>query len=159
MDVASVYTLTPPTGSPVVLNDGVIGDGTDVFFLTNVTGLDSPDIRTPQFKRPRAHGGSKPVPWLEEPLHPRFEGAFLTQSVSSGQACRQRRNEMWHQLKTALRACYDTPGELAWNEPGIGNLELAVHYEVALAHGFDAGFLVMTFSFGLYSEASQPVAA
>lgn len=160
MDIAAVYTLTPPAGSPVVFNTGVIGDGTDIFFLTNIRGLDSAGIRNPQFNRPLAHGGYKPTPWLEQPLHPVFEGALLTQSVPfGGNACRQRRNEMYHALKAALRACYDTPGTLAWTELGIGSFELDISYEVELTHGFDAGFSVMTFSFGLYSEASQPVAA
>jgi hypothetical protein len=159
MDIASQYTLTPPAGSPVVFNSGVIGDGTDVFFLTDIKGLDVAQLRTPQFLRPLAHGGYKPVPWLEHPLHPRFEGAFLVQSIPVGADCREERNVMWHALRDCLRACEDDTGTLTWNEPGIGNLTLAVAYEVELTHGFDAGYSVMTFQFGLYSEASVPVAA
>lgn len=160
MDIASQYTLTPSAGSPLVFNSGVIGDGTDIFYLTDIKGLDSADLRTTQFKNPLASGGFRPVPWLEDPLHPRFEGAFLIQTVPLGGDCRQRRNEMYHDLKDALRACLPlAPGTLEWNEPGVGNLEMEVAYEVKLTHGFDAGFTVMTFQFGLYSEASQPVAA
>lgn len=160
MDIAAVYTLTPATGPAVVFNSGVIGDGTDVFFLTDIKGLDSADLRTPQFKRPLADGGFKPVPWREDPLHPRFEGAFLPQSVPwGGVQCQTRRNQMYHALKTCLRNCRDGTGTLAWPEVGVGNFSLAVSYEVKLEHGFDAGFAVMTFSFGLFSELSQPVAA
>jgi hypothetical protein len=160
VDIAAEYTLNPPSGPDLVFNSGVIGDGTDVFFLTDIKGLDSAGIRHPQFFRPLAHGGYKPTPWIEEPLHPAFEGAFLTQSVPyGGDACRQRRNEMYHALKAALRACYDTPGSLSWTELGVGSFTLPVSYEVELGHGFDAGYSVMTFRFGLYSEASQPVAA
>lgn len=152
--------LTPPNVTPVVFNSGAIGDGTDIFFITDIKGLDVADIRAPQFRRPLAHGGYKPVPWLEEPLHPVVEGAYVIQTVPlGGNACRQRRNEMRHQLKAALRDCYDDPGELAWNELGIGDLELAVSYEVKLAHGWDPYPMLMTFTFGLFSEASQPVAA
>ena len=124
MDIASVYTLTPSTGPAVVFNTGVIGDGTDVYFLTNIIGLDSADLRTPQFKRPLTDGGYKPVPWLEDPLHPRFEGAFLIQSIPVGSDCRSERNVMYHALKTCLRNCRDGTGTLEWNEPGIGDLEL-----------------------------------
>lgn len=159
MDIASVYTLTPPAGSPVVFNDGQLHTLDDIFWLTDIKGLDTADIRSPQFLRPVAHGGYKPVAWLEEPLHPRFEGAFLIQSIPPGSDCRELRNTMYHELKDCLRNCYDTPGTLEWNEPGIGDLALEVSYEVRLEHGFDAGFTVMTFTFGLYSEASQPVAA
>jgi hypothetical protein len=161
VDVASVYTLTPPAGPAVVFNAESIFNGglTDVFWLTDIKGLDSAQLRTPQFLRPRAHGGYKPVPWLEHPLHPRFEGAFVIRSKPIGADCRAERNTMYHALKNALRACEDAVGTLEWNEPGIGDLALEVSYEVELTHGFDAGFTVMTFQFGLYSEASQPVAA
>lgn len=160
MDIASTYVLTPPAASPVTFNSGVIGDGTDIFFLTNIAGLDVADLRTPQFKKPLTDGGYKPVPWLEDPLHPRFEGAFLIQTIQPGNDCRELRNTMYHQLRDCLRACRGvTPAMLEWSEPGIGDLALEVSYEVRLNHGFDAGYSVMTFTFGLFSEASVPVAA
>lgn len=159
MDIASQYTLTPPAGSPVVFNTGVIGDGTDIFYLTDIKGLDAAQLRTPQFLRPIAHGGYKPVPWRRHPLHPRFEGAYLIQSIPVGADCRERRNDMRWELLTCLNACLDDPGTLAWEEPGVGDFSLEVSYEVELTRGFDAGFTVMTFTFGLYSETSLPVAA
>jgi hypothetical protein len=156
-DFAAQYTLSPPAGSPVLFNTGEIGDGTDVFFITDVKGLDSADLRTPQFKRPLAHGGYKPVPWLEDPLHPRFEGVFLVQTSQPGSAaCHSTRIGMYHDLKTALRACLGTStGTLTWTEDGDSQ-SLAVSYEVKLEHGWDPYPMVMTFTFGLFSEASQP---
>lgn len=159
MDIASVYTLTPVTGPAVIFNNGTLHSDDDLFWLTDIQGLDSADLRTPQFLRPLADGGYKPVDWLEHPLHPRFQGAFLIQSVPLGGNCRELRNEMYHELKTCLRNCRATGGALAWNEPGIGDFSLPVSYEVRLVHGYDAGFTVMTFTFGLYAEVSQPVAA
>jgi len=157
VDIASVYTLTPPAGSPIIFNSGVLHDGTDIYFLTDIKGLDSADLRVPQFLKPRDDGGYKPASWHEEPLHPRFQGAFVIQTKPPGADCREERNAMYHALKTCLRACRGTsPGELSWNEPGIGDFELEVFYEVRLDHGFDAGYFVMTFTFGLFSEASQP---
>jgi len=161
MDIASVYTLTPGDGgASVVFNNGSLQGTTDLFWLTDIKGLDSASLRTPWFKRPQAHGGYKTVPWLENPLQPRFEGAFLVLSKPLGAQCREERNTMYHALKTCLRGCLgDTPGTLSWSEPGIDDFELDVSYEVELRHGYDAGFTVMTFTFGLFSEASQPVAA
>lgn len=161
MDIAAQYVLTPPTGPPFVFNaDDIFNGGvTDVAWLTDIKGLDSPALRTPQFKRPLAHGGYKPVPWLEEPLHPRFEGAFVIRSKPFGGDCRAERNVIYHALKACLRNCEDDPGQLAWTEVGVGDFELEVSYEVELAHGWDADYAVMTFTFGLFSEASQPVAA
>jgi hypothetical protein len=160
MDIASLYTLTPGDGGPaVVFNNGQLNTTDDIFWLTDIHGLDTADIRTPQFLRPLADGGYKPVPWREHPLHPRFQGAFLVQSVPLGANCRALRNAMYHALKTCLRGCRTNPGTLAWSEPGIGDFTLPVSYEVKLDHGYDAGFTVMTFTFGLYAEVSQPVAA
>lgn len=156
MDIASVYTLTPPAGSPVIFNNGQLKTNDDLFWLTDIKGLDSAALRTPWFRRPQADGGYKTVPWLEDPLEPRFEGAFLVQSVPLGAECREERNTMYHALKNCLRACRDDAGTLSWNEPGIGDLALDVFYEVKLEHGYDAGYTVMTFTFGLFSEASQP---
>lgn len=158
MDIASTYTLVS-TGGTAVFNGGDVGDGTDIYYLTNIVGLDVADIRAPQFLTPLAHGGYKPVKWLEHPLHPRFEGVLLVQSVASGNGCRQRRNEMWHHLKNVLRAMYDSPGTLTWNEPGVGSFSLSVFYEQPLAQFYSPGYTVMGFSFGLYSESSQPVVA
>jgi hypothetical protein len=157
-DQTTVYTLNPPSGPDLVFNDGEFGGGSldDVFYLTDVQGLDSADIRAPRFKQPIAHGARLPVGFLEDGLQPRFEGVFVVQSVRTGNAIRDRRMQMYAELKAALRACLPSDGTLSWTESGVGAMSLAVRYEVRLAHEWSAQYSAMLFTFGLASEASQP---
>lgn len=156
-DPSAVYTLDPPTAATIVFNDGQLKTFDDLYWLSDVKDLDVAGIRAPFFLKPLADGGYKPITWLEEPLHPIFEGMILIQSSPIGShGCTTKRNVMYHALKAALRDCYDTPAMLSWTEPGVGAFSLPVFCEVKLERAYEFNYQVMTFSFGLFSEASQP---
>jgi hypothetical protein len=157
-DQTTLYTLTPPVGAAVVFNNGTLGHGSrdDMYYLSDVQGLDSADIRAPRFKQPLAHGARQPVPFLEDGLEPRFEGMFVIQSVYSGNAIRAKRMQMYDDLKTCLRNCLAADGTLTWTESGVGARSLAVRYQVRLAHTWSDEFQTMLFAFGMSSTASQP---
>ena len=155
-DQTTLHTLTPPVGSAVVFNDGDIRDQvSDIYYITDIQGLDTADLRLPRFPAPVTNG-ARLLPGYEHGLEPRVEGAFIIQSVSTGNAIRARRMEMYAALKTALRACVQDPGTWTWTESGVGAMSLSVQYQVKLAHSWDAGYQLMLFTFGLASEASQP---
>lgn len=147
------YVLTPSAGSPIAFNAGDLFDGTDLYWLADVQGLDSADIRNPRFKKP-VTDGARVLRRYEDGLLPVFLGMYLIQSVPENQ-CQPVRNEMQHALLTCLRACEQTAGTLSWHEEGVGDCTLAVFYDVRLTHQYESDYRVETFSFGLASEANE----
>lgn len=156
-DQTTVYTLTPPSGPAVVFNNGIFGRAStdDIYYLTDVQGIDSAELRVPRFKSPIADG-ARLLPGYEHGLEPRFEGMIVIQSVRTGNAIRALRMQMYDALKTALRTCLPAPGTLAWTESGVGARSLSVQYEVPIAHTWSDQYQSMLFAFGMASEASQP---
>lgn len=154
-DPSAVYTLTPPVGSPIVFNNGNIGDGTDLYWLSDITGVDEADVRAPRFRKPVTDGANV-LRRYEDGLLPVVEGMYLVQSVPQNQ-CMRIRNQMRWALLACLRACKAAAGTLTWAEAGIvGSFSLEVFYEVKLTHTYESDYHVMTFTFGLASEASAP---
>lgn len=156
-DQTTVYTLNPPSGPDLLFNNGSFGRGSadDIYYLTDVQGIDTAELRTPRFKQPVDHG-SRLLPFFEEGLTPRFEGMIVVQSVRTGNAIRARRMVMYEALRTALRACLASPGVISWTESGVGARSLSVQYYVRLAHTWSDQYQSMLFTFGLASEDSTP---
>lgn len=157
-DIAANYVITSPGGAPdIAFNNGELGTSDDIWYLTNVTGLEA-EIRAPKDKVPVGHGAKLHNFW-EDGLEPKFEGIYLIQSTRRQDLIRELRNQMHRQLKECLRACFDTDGTLTWSEPEPGgpvDYSLGFQYEIKLVPGYDANWTVKTFSFGLASEASVP---
>lgn len=155
-DLACVYTLATPGGT-ISFNDGDLKDGTDKYWLQNITGLDSPALRTPTDNVPFGDGGIVHSYWMG-PRHVVFEGVLVTESVgfpSVGDACVQLQNEMEDDLRIALESILRADGTLSWTPLGLGGRTLTVRYEQGLESSAIENFALKQFTFGLI--AANPI--
>lgn len=146
-DTAANYVLAT-AGGTVSFNTGVVGDGTDVFFITKVRGLDGHPLRTPIDNAPQAPGGIVHDFW-PGPRHPAFEGVFLIQSTRVGTSCQTIRNQMEADLLAALESIEQksvASGTLTWTPVGQGARSLSVQSEIPMETDGDE---LKTFTFGL----------
>jgi hypothetical protein len=153
-DLACEYTLTTGGGT-VTFNDGVLGDGTDKFWLSSIQGLDGPVIRPPVDLVPFGNGGIVHT-FRKGPRRPVFDGILLIESSTAQSACQELRNDLVAALEAALNSILTTAGTLAWTPAGQSALSLAVFYEIGLSVTYSDNYAVANFSFGLVSEAADP---
>lgn len=149
-DLGSAYTLATPGGT-IVFNDGDLKDGTDKYWLSNIQGLDGTSIRAPVDNVPFGDGGIVHNFW-KGPRHIVFEGVFVHESVGfpgSGDACRQRRNEMEEALRAALESILRDDGTLSWTPLGLAARSLTVRHEVTFEAPETENYALKTFTFGL----------
>lgn len=149
-DIAVVYTLTGPGGT-IIFNNGALKTLTDLYYITNITGLDGPPLRTPISNRPVTDGGIVHT-FYKGPRHIVIEGIILVQSVLTGNAIQAQRNIMEEDLMDCLDGIYQADGTLSWTPSGLSAKSLTVRQEVPVAYTYDNDFFVKTFSFGLVSE-------
>jgi hypothetical protein len=154
-DVTTSYVLTTPGGT-ITFNDGVLGDGTDKYWLTSgPRGLRS-DLRPPFDLVPFGDGGIGHTT-RRAPMFPIFDGMYLIESSSLQSQCQTLRNDMAVALEDALDTILSpTTGTLTWTPEGQGALSLAVSYFVTLDDPYGDNYAVQNFSFGLFSEAAFP---
>jgi hypothetical protein len=153
-DLSCEYTLTTGGGT-VTFNDGVLGDGTDKYWLTSLNGLDGPVIRAPVDLVPFGDGGIVHT-FRKGPRRPVFDGMLLIESSSSQSVCQELRNDLVAALEAALNSIITTTGTLGWTPAGQAARSLAVYYEVGLSVSYSDNYAVANFSFGLVSEAADP---
>lgn len=151
-DLVCEYTLATPGGT-VVLNDGLLGDGTDKYWVENITGLDGAPLRTPIDNRPQTHGGLVHR-FFKGPRHPVFEGKLLVETVPIPSSdCQAVWNTMEAALLTALESILDgglAVGTLSWTPAGQAARSLTdVQCEVPLDIRAIENYHVRTFTFGL----------
>jgi hypothetical protein len=142
-DVAVQYTLSTGGGT-VNFNDG----SADQFYITEIQGLGTPQIRTPIDNAPQAHGGLVHNFW-KGPRHIIVEGIFLITSVPLGRVCQEIRNDMEEDLRAALDSIYQTDGTFTWTPVGHAQRSLSVRHDVPLECPHQDNYLLRAFTFGL----------
>ena len=153
-DVSTEYALATGAGT-ITFNDGVLGDGTDKYWLTSVQGLDGPVIRAPVDLVPFGDGGIVHTFW-KGPRHVVFDGMLLIESSLSQSQCQTLRNDLVADLAAALDSIIDTAGTLTWTPAGQAALSLSVFNEIGFSVNYSDNYAVANFSFGLVSEAADP---
>lgn len=148
-DLSAIYTLTTPGGT-VVFNNGDLHTTTDLYWITEIQGLDGAPIRATIDPAPQAHGGLVHDAW-KGPRHVTMEGVILIQSVPLGSPCLTERNEMEDDLRVALESILQADGTLAWTPEGQAARSLTVRSEIALEYTPQENYAVMGFTFGLVS--------
>lgn len=156
-NISCTYTLTTGGGT-VTFNGGTLWED-DVYWLSNVGGLDGPTGRVPFDNVPFGDGGLIHRSF-KGPRRPRFEGDLIPgQGVWDTSDC----DGVLYGLEAALNLALNsilapTSGTLSW-DPGTGALSLTVFYdaqEAPLAITPNNNFATRSFSFGLISAAADP---
>lgn len=153
-DLSCEYVLTTGGGN-ITFNDGVLGDGTDKYWLTSIQGLDGPLIRAPIDVVPFGDGGIIHTFW-KGPRHPVFDGMLLIESSNNQADCMTLRNDLAAALSAALDSIIQTAGTLTWTPAGQAALSLSVFNEVGYSVTYSDNYAVANFSFGLVSAAADP---
>ena len=149
-DLAATYTLTTPGGT-IVFNQGDLRDGTDKYWVQNISGLDGTSVRAPIDNVPYGDGGITHDFW-KGPRHVVFEGVLITESVgfpSFGDACIQLQNEMEEALIDALESILRADGTLTWTPLGLAARSLTVRHDVTLEFSAIENYALKQFTFGL----------
>lgn len=153
-DYSTTYTLSTGSGT-ITFNDGDLGDGTDLYWISVVNGLDGPSIRAPIDDVPFGDGGIIHKFW-KGPRHVAFEGNLVVQSVPFGNPCQEILNGMEAALNAALDSILQTDGTLAWTPQGGSPVSLGVRYEVPLDIQPQENYALRSFNFGLVSGSPDP---
>lgn len=153
-DVSTQYSLATGGGT-ITFNAGSLGDGTDKYWLTSVTGLDGPAIRAPIDLVPFGDGGIIHTFW-KGPRHPVFDGMLLIESSRSQTDCMMLRNDLVAALETALDSIITAAGTLTWTPAGQSALSLPVFNEVGFSVNYSDNYAVANFTFGLVSADAEP---
>lgn len=153
MDIAVQYDLTTPAGT-ISFNDTGIDQfnllgGPDEFYITNITGLDGVDLRTPVDNRPQTDGGLV-HPFFKAPRRVAVEGFLAIRSSRIQNTVRGIRNQMEKDLREALASIIAADGTLAWTvdyaDDGPVAHTLTVRNEIKIDF---SGIELKTFTFGL----------
>ncbi len=158
-DVATTYTLN--TGSTtIVFNDG----SADQFYITEIQGIDGlignagsanppRPFRRPQDPVPFASGTILYAPFaVGYDIH--IEGIFLITSTRTMNGILDIRNDMEAELANAIGGlAFAGNGTLTWLPYGqsVTNQVSNLWMSTPLTCPHDQGYLVRTFSFGLFS--------
>lgn len=148
-DLSCTYTLTTPVDT-IVFNDGDLHTLDDLYWISDIQGLDGSTIRAQIDNAPQAHGGIVHTFW-KAPRHIVIEGAILIQSVPLGAACLPERNAMEAALLYSLDSIIQADGTLAWTPAGLPARTLTVRHDVPLDYSPAENYALMGFTFGLVS--------
>lgn len=145
-DNTAVFTLGLPVAADILFNNGSLGDGSDIFWITgDLPGLDGAPRRTPIDNRPQVHGGLV-HPFFKGPRPFMVEGLLLIQSTSIGNSVRVIRNAMEETLRAGLDEIIQADGTWQWTPAGLGSRTLTVRNNVEVNI---IGREFKTFTFGL----------
>lgn len=146
-DLACVYTLTTPGGT-IAFNDGDLKTLDDLYWISEIEGLDGAPIRSQVDNAPQAHGGIVHTAW-KGPRQITMQGAIIVQSIPFGAACLPVRNEMEEDLRVALESIIQADGTLAWTPSGGSASSLTVRHNIQLDYSPQENYVIMGFVFGL----------
>lgn len=148
-DVGVQYVLTTP-GPDITFNQFTDPfTGQDQYYLTEVRGLESPDLRTPTDPVPLGDGALI-HPFYYGATHITFEGLILVQSTAVMDDIVVIRNSMTATLKSALNSMLAADGSLAFTPQGQAAQTITgLRYEVGLQTPHADNYNSLQFSFGL----------
>lgn len=147
-DLAAVYTLTTPAGT-ISFNDGDLRTLDDLYWISEIEGLDGAQIRAQVDNAPQTHGGIVHTFW-KGPRQVTMQGAIIVQSVPFGAYCLPVRNEMEQDLRVALESIIQADGTLSWTPAGAASTKsLTVRHNIRLDFSPQENYVIMGFVFGL----------
>lgn len=149
-DLACVYELATPSGT-IRFNDGDLHTSDDLYWISEIEGLDGPQLRAQVDNAPQAHGGIVHTFW-KGARQVTMQGAILIQSVPWGGECLPQRNDMEDALREALESIIQANGTLTWTPATAGApaaRSLTVRHNVTLEYTPQENYMVMGFVFGL----------
>lgn len=152
-DLTCTYTLETPGGT-VIFNNGDLHTLDDLFWISDINGLDGATIRAQVDNSPQNDGGHVHTFW-KGPRHIVFEGSIFIQSVPLGAACLEVRNAMEEELRVALESILREDGTLTWTPAGLSERSLTVRHDVQLDYSPQENYAIMGFVFGLVSAAAD----
>ncbi len=148
-DVGVIYTLTSPGPGTVTFNTGIDPfDGRDKYYITEIRGLESADIRTPVDPVPLGDGALVHDFWFGS-THIAVEGVILVNSTQIEDDIVQVRNSMTNVLSDALAYILRNDGTFAFTPQGAAARSITVRYEVPLQTTHTDNYHTLQFSFGL----------
>src|SRR5262245_3181081 len=115
-DLSCVYELSTPSGS-ILFNDGDLRTEDDLYWISEIEGLDGPSIRASVDNAPQTDGGLVHT-FFKGPRQVTMQGAIVIQSVPFGAACLPVRNQMEADLRVALESILQADGLLVWTPEG-----------------------------------------
>lgn len=152
-DLSCVYELSTPSGS-IFFNNGDLRTNDDLYWISEIEGLDGPTIRAQVDNAPQAHGGIVHTFW-KGPRQVTMQGAIVVQSVPFGAACLTVRNSMEDDLRAALESILQADGLLIWTPEGQSQRTLTVRHNIRLDFTPQEGYVIMGFTFGLISASAD----
>lgn len=152
-DLSCVYELVTPSGT-ILFNDGDLRTNDDLYWISEIEGLDGATIRAQVDNAPQTHGGIVHTFW-KGPRQITMQGAIVIQSVPFGAACLTVRNEMEDDLRVALDSILQDDGTLTWTPEGQSERSLLVRHNIRLDFTPQEGYVIMGFTFGLISADSD----
>ncbi len=153
-DLNTVYSLATPGGT-VTFNSGDLYDGTDKFWIQEISGLDGIDVRAPIDNVPFGHGGILHAFW-RAPRTLSLDGVLLVESVPfSSSTCPALLNTMEATLRAAVDSLITASGTLTWTPAGQGSQSLIVYHHGQPRLDFRAveNYALRQFVFGLVSAS------
>ncbi len=153
-DLNTIYTLATPGGT-VTFNNGDLFDGTDKFWIQEISGLDGIDVRAPVDNVPFGHGGILHAFW-RAPRQLSLDGVLLVESVpSSSSSCPALLNTMEEALRAAVDSLITASGTLSWTPAGQSAKSLTVfhHGQPRLDFRPVENYALRQFVFGLISAS------
>lgn len=146
-DLACIYTLTTPGGT-ISFNNGDLKTLDDLYWISEIEGLDGAPIRSQVDSAPQADGGIVHTAW-KAARQVTMQGAIIVQSIPFGAACLPVRNEMEDDLRVALESIIRADGTLAWTPNGGSAQSLTVRHNIQLNYTPQENYVIMGFVFGL----------
>lgn len=151
-DYTTTYTLAG-TSTTVVFNDGELGGGSldDLYWISDIDGLDGAPLRAQIDNAPQADGGIVHTFW-KGPRHINIQGDIIIQSVPFGSNCLAERNDMEEALRVVLEEIIRADGTLTWTPLGQGTggqRSLTVRNDVPLDFSPTNNYITQGFTFGL----------
>lgn len=149
-DFSCIYTLTTDAGT-ITFNDGDLGRGSedDLYWISDIDGLDGAPIRAQVDNAPQTDGGIVHS-FYKGARHVNMQGNIIIQSVPLGAACQSVRNDLEDALRLALASIIREDGLLSWVPTGsISTHTLTVRNDVPVDFSPADGYLTTTFTFGL----------
>lgn len=128
-------------------------DSEDQFYITEITGLGSPSLRTPIDNVPLADGALV-HDFYKGARHIGIEGIFLIESTKIQNTIVVIRNDMELELTEALESILRDDGSFSFTPLGHGTRTFTVRHDIPLEFRHTDNYLNVSFTFGLV--AAEP---